>query len=117
MPADAGWLRHIRQLTIQEDIPLIFDEVQTGWGRTGKMYAFEHANVVPDVLVLSKAIGGGLPLAVIVYHKDLDLWQPGAHSGTFQGKSVGHGYRIGDTALPFAARCTFSCSSDGLPVF
>ncbi len=88
VPSDAGWLRHIRQLTIQEDIPLIFDEVQTGWGRTGKMYAFEHANVVPDVLVLSKAIGGGLPLAVIVYHKDLDLWQPGAHSGTFRGNQL-----------------------------
>ena len=52
------------------------------------MYAFEHANVVPDVLVLSKAIGGGLPLAVIVYHRDLDLWQPGAHSGTFRGNQL-----------------------------
>ena len=117
VPADAGWLRHIRQLTIQEDIPLIFDEVQTGWGRTGKMYAFEHANVVPDVLVLSKAIGGGLPLAVIVYHKDLRSMAARRAFRNLPRKSVGHGYRIGDTALPFAARCTFSCSSDGLPVF
>ena len=51
--------------------------MQTGWGRTGKMYAFEHAGVVPDVLVLSKAIGGGLPLSVIVYDKRLDLWNRG----------------------------------------
>jgi diaminobutyrate-2-oxoglutarate transaminase len=88
IPADHAWLREIRRLTREEGIPLIFDEVQTGWGRTGKLYAFEHAGVVPDVLVLSKAIGGGLPLAVIVYHKDLDQWQPGAHSGTFRGNQL-----------------------------
>jgi diaminobutyrate-2-oxoglutarate transaminase len=88
IPADHNWLRQIRRLTTDEGIPLIFDEVQTGWGRTGKMYAFEHAGVVPDVLLLSKAIGGGLPLAVVVYHRQLDLWKPGAHSGTFRGNQL-----------------------------
>lgn len=58
-------------------------KIQTGWGRTGSLYAFERAGIVPDVLVLSKAIGGGLPLALIVYDEALDLWQPGAHAGTF----------------------------------
>jgi diaminobutyrate-2-oxoglutarate transaminase len=88
VPASCEWLRQIRRLTREERIPLIFDEVQTGWGRTGKMYAFEHAGVTPDVLILSKAIGGGLPLAVILYRKELDVWQPGAHTGTFRGNQL-----------------------------
>jgi diaminobutyrate-2-oxoglutarate transaminase len=52
------------------------------------MYAFEHAGIIPDVLVLSKAIGGGLPASVVVYREDLDLWQPGAHAGTFRGNQL-----------------------------
>jgi diaminobutyrate-2-oxoglutarate transaminase len=62
--------------------------VQTGFGRTGALFAFEHADVMPDVLVLSKALGGGLPLSVILYDKDLDTWQPGAHAGTFRGNQL-----------------------------
>ena len=58
LPAPDDWLREVRRITRERDIPLILDEVQTGWGRTGKLYAFEHAGIVPDVLVLSKAIGG-----------------------------------------------------------
>ena len=88
VPADNDWLAAIRRLTREHDIPLIFDEVQTGWGRTGTMYAFERSGIVPDVLILSKAIGGGLPLAVIVYDERLDLWNPGAHSGTFRGNQM-----------------------------
>jgi diaminobutyrate-2-oxoglutarate transaminase len=88
IPSNAGWLQEIRSIANDRQIPLIFDEVQTGWGRTGKMYAFEHAGVLPDVLVLSKAIGGGLPLAVIVYREALDVWKPGAHAGTFRGNQL-----------------------------
>lgn len=88
IPSNAGWLGEIRSIANDRKIPLIFDEVQTGWGRTGKMYAFEHAGVLPDVLVLSKAIGGGLPLAVIVYREELDVWKPGAHAGTFRGNQL-----------------------------
>ena len=88
IPAPASWLRQIRQISNDRAIPLIFDEVQTGWGRTGTLYAFEDSGVVPDVLVLSKAIGGGLPLAVIVYRKELDQWKPGAHAGTFRGNQL-----------------------------
>jgi diaminobutyrate-2-oxoglutarate transaminase len=87
-PAPDDWLRKIRDITRQRDIPLIVDEVQTGLGRTGRLYAFEHAGVTPDVLVLSKAIGGGLPLSVVVYHRDLDRWKPGAHAGTFRGNQL-----------------------------
>lgn len=88
IPAPDEWLRGMRRITLERDIPLIIDEVQTGAGRTGAMYAFEHAGILPDVLVLSKAIGGGLPLSVVVYHQDLDRWQPGAHAGTFRGNQL-----------------------------
>lgn len=88
IPAPIEWLQHLRKVTKDQDIPLIIDEVQTGLGRTGKMFAFEHAGIIPDVVVLSKAIGGSLPLAVVVYHKDLDKWGPGAHAGTFRGNQL-----------------------------
>ncbi|WP_084572758.1 diaminobutyrate--2-oxoglutarate transaminase [Methylocapsa aurea] len=88
-PAPDEWLRKIRDITRRRGIPLIVDEVQTGVGRTGRLFAFEQAGITPDVVVLSKAIGGGLPLAVIVYHRDLDLWKSGAHAGTFRGDQLG----------------------------
>ncbi|MDR6226413.1 diaminobutyrate--2-oxoglutarate transaminase [Desmospora profundinema] len=88
IPAPDQWVRNIRSLTREHNIPLIIDEVQTGFGRTGRWFAFEHANITPDVLVLSKAIGGSLPLAVVVYDESLDAWLPGAHSGTFRGNQM-----------------------------
>ncbi|MFH8596260.1 diaminobutyrate--2-oxoglutarate transaminase family protein [Streptomyces rimosus] len=88
IPAPDGWLRRMREITAARDIPLIVDEVQTGVGRTGAFWAVEHSGVVPDVLVLSKAIGGSLPLAVIVYREELDAWRPGAHAGTFRGNQL-----------------------------
>jgi diaminobutyrate-2-oxoglutarate transaminase len=88
IPAPDGWLRDMRRITRDRHIPLIIDEIQTGWGRTGKLYAFEHAGIEPDVLVLSKAIGGSLPLAVVVYREELDVWKPGAHTGTFRGNQL-----------------------------
>lgn len=86
--APAPWLRAMRELTSSRDIPLIADEVQTGVGRTGAFWGVDHAGITPDVLVLSKAIGGGLPLAVIVYDAELDRWRPGAHTGTFRGNQL-----------------------------
>lgn len=88
IPAPDSWLRRMRELTTERRIPLIVDEVQTGVGRTGAFWAIEHSGIVPDVLVLSKAIGGSLPLAVIVYREELDAWQPGAHAGTFRGNQL-----------------------------
>jgi diaminobutyrate-2-oxoglutarate transaminase len=88
IPAPDEWLREIRRITREREIPLIVDEVQTGVGRTGTMYAFEHAGILPDVLVLSKAVGGGLPLSMVVYREHLDRWQPGAHAGTFRGNQL-----------------------------
>lgn len=88
IPAPDHWANHIRNITKKHNIPMIIDEIQTGFGRTGKMFAFEHAEIEPDVLVLSKAIGGSLPLAVVVYQEELDQWGPGAHAGTFRGNQM-----------------------------
>lgn len=88
IPAPDGWLRRMRRLTTDRAIPLIADEIQTGVGRTGAFWAVDHSGITPDVMVLSKAIGGSLPLAVIVYRDDLDVWQPGAHAGTFRGNQL-----------------------------
>ncbi|MGY3679246.1 diaminobutyrate--2-oxoglutarate transaminase family protein [Streptomyces sp. TE33382] len=87
-PAPDSWMRRMRRITEDRSIPLIADEVQTGVGRTGAFWGVEHSGIVPDVMVLSKAIGGSLPLAVIVYRSELDLWQPGAHAGTFRGNQL-----------------------------
>ncbi|MEV7980438.1 diaminobutyrate--2-oxoglutarate transaminase family protein [Streptomyces sp. NPDC086519] len=88
IPAPDDWLRRMRRLTADRSIPLIADEIQTGVGRTGAFWAVEHSGVTPDVMVLSKAIGGSLPLAVVVYRDDLDVWEPGAHAGTFRGNQL-----------------------------
>jgi diaminobutyrate-2-oxoglutarate transaminase len=88
IPASVEWLRELRQLTREQDILFIVDEVQTGFARTGKMFAFEHAGILPDILVLSKALGGGYPLAVVVYNESLDRWQSGMHAGTFRGNQI-----------------------------
>ncbi|TSB18032.1 diaminobutyrate--2-oxoglutarate transaminase [Streptomyces benahoarensis] len=88
IPAPDAWLRRMREITAARSIPLIVDEIQTGVGRTGAFWAIEHSGIVPDVLVLSKAIGGSLPLAVIVYREELDTWRPGAHAGTFRGNQL-----------------------------
>ncbi len=57
-------------------------------GRSGKVFAFEHAGIVPDVILISKAIGGGQPMSVVVYDKKLDAWTAGAHAGTFRGNQL-----------------------------
>jgi diaminobutyrate-2-oxoglutarate transaminase len=88
IPSPDDWLRDIRRITKDRNIPLIIDEIQTGLGRTGSLFAFERAGIIPDAVVLSKAIGGGLPLSVVVYRAELDQWQPGAHAGTFRGNQM-----------------------------
>ncbi|GAB2198758.1 diaminobutyrate--2-oxoglutarate transaminase family protein [Sessilibacter sp. MAH4] len=88
IPAPLKWLQGLRDLCDRFDVPLIFDEIQCGVGRSGNMFAFEFANIQPDILVMSKAIGGGLPMALIAYHEKLDKWLPGAHTGTFRGNQL-----------------------------
>ena len=89
IPATREFLRRIREITRRHSIPLILDEVQTGCGRTGTWFAFEQYGIEPDVIVASKALSGiGLPVAVILYDKELDRWNPGAHIGTFRGNQL-----------------------------
>jgi diaminobutyrate-2-oxoglutarate transaminase len=88
VPASERWLGELRRITRAASVPMILDEVQTGLGRTGRFFAFQHADIVPDVLVLSKAIGGGLPISVVIYDESLDRWKPGAHAGTFRGNQL-----------------------------
>jgi diaminobutyrate-2-oxoglutarate transaminase len=85
----AGYLAEIRRITREHDVPLIFDEIQTGFARTGTTFACQHDDVTPDVMTLSKALGGiGYPLSAIAFDGELDTWEPGAHIGTFRGHQV-----------------------------
>lgn len=88
-PAPAAFLQELRKITEQHGIMLIFDEVQTGFGRTGKMFAAEHSGVVPDIMVLAKALSGGMPLGAIVAKRELhEKWPVGGHGSTFGGNPV-----------------------------
>src|SRR5256885_2549582 len=88
-PAPASFLRALRDLCSEHGILLIADEVQTGYGRTGRMWAFEHAGVVPDIVCIAKAIANGLPLAAIASRRELqERWGKGAHGSTYGGNPV-----------------------------
>ncbi|MDQ4033000.1 MAG: diaminobutyrate--2-oxoglutarate transaminase family protein [Actinomycetota bacterium] len=89
VPAQPDFVRRVRELTRELDIPLVVDEVQTGCGRTGTWFAFEHYGIEPDVIIASKALSGiGTPVALILYDQRLDVWAPGAHTGTFRGNQL-----------------------------
>jgi diaminobutyrate-2-oxoglutarate transaminase len=89
VPADLEFVRRLRRVTRELDVPLVVDEVQTGCGRTGTWFAFEQYGIEPDVIVASKALSGiGQPVAIILYDERLDAWAPGAHTGTFRGNQV-----------------------------
>jgi diaminobutyrate-2-oxoglutarate transaminase len=89
IPARRDFVRRVRDLTHTLDIPLVVDEVQTGCGRTGTWFAFEQYDIAPDVVVAAKALSGiGLPVSLILYDQDLDVWAPGAHTGTFRGNQL-----------------------------
>ncbi|QDQ98042.1 diaminobutyrate--2-oxoglutarate transaminase [Tomitella fengzijianii] len=82
------WLRALSELCAERDILLIVDDVQMGCGRTGQFFSFEAAGITPDIVTLSKSIGGyGLPLALTMFKSELDVWTPGEHNGTFRGNN------------------------------
>ncbi|MGV9558117.1 aminotransferase class III-fold pyridoxal phosphate-dependent enzyme [Streptomyces sp. NPDC003522] len=87
-PVPDAWMRRVRRVTADRSIPLIADETRTGVGRTGAFWAVGHSGVTPDVMVLSKAVGGGLPLAVIVHRDDLDVREPGTRADAFRGNRL-----------------------------
>lgn len=84
-----GFLPRLREITAEHGMLLVADEVQTGFGRTGAMFAHEHAAVEPDILILAKGIASGLPLSGLVARRELiDAWPPGTHGGTYGGNVV-----------------------------
>ena len=88
-PADPKFLKELRDLTRDKGILLIFDEVQTGIGRTGKMWAYEHYGVEPDMMTSAKALGGGLPMgALLVTNQAATGFKPGDHASTFGGNPI-----------------------------
>lgn len=86
--ASPEWLRDLAQLCHEYDILLIVDDIQVGNGRTGDFFSFEESGIKPDIVTLSKAIGGGLPMALLLFRQDLDQWKPGEHTGTFRGNNL-----------------------------
>lgn len=89
VPKD-GFLQDVRKLCTDKNVLFILDEVQSGLGRTGKMFAFQHENVLPDALILGKALGGGLlPVSALVGKKEvMGLFKPGSHGSTFGGNPL-----------------------------
>jgi acetylornithine/N-succinyldiaminopimelate aminotransferase len=88
IPFTADFLRTLRQLTRDHGLLLILDEIQTGVGRTGRMFCFEEANIKPDVLTLGKGIGGGVPLAALLAREEFCLFEIGDQGGTFNGNPL-----------------------------
>ncbi|MEM7736525.1 MAG: aminotransferase class III-fold pyridoxal phosphate-dependent enzyme [Deinococcota bacterium] len=86
VPAPPAFLQGLRELCDKHDILLILDEVQSGFGRTGKFFAYEHAGITPDVIVMAKGLGSGMPISAIAAPAELMArWQPGTHGGTYGG--------------------------------
>src|SRR5712671_1554994 len=82
-------MQRLRDLTRQYGIVLIVDEVQTGFGRTGRMFAYEHAGIDPDLVTMAKSLGGGLPLSAVVGQADImDAPLPGGLGGTYAGNPL-----------------------------
>jgi 4-aminobutyrate aminotransferase len=84
----ASFLQTIRRIAAKYEVPVIADEVQSGMGRTGKMFASQHFDFVPDIMAIAKGIASGLPLGATVARADLMEWGPGAHASTFGGNPV-----------------------------
>jgi acetylornithine/N-succinyldiaminopimelate aminotransferase len=87
-PASDAFLRQLHDLTRQHGLLLIVDEIQTGMGRTGKLFAYEHAEIAPDIMTLGKGIGGGVPLAALLATENASCFEHGDQGGTFNGNPL-----------------------------
>jgi acetylornithine/N-succinyldiaminopimelate aminotransferase len=87
-PATDPFLRELRELTTAHGLLLIFDEIQTGMGRSGKLFHYEHAGIEPDIMTLGKGIGGGVPLAALLATEAAACFQHGDQGGTFNGNPL-----------------------------
>ncbi|WP_150138454.1 diaminobutyrate--2-oxoglutarate transaminase [Candidatus Enterovibrio escicola] len=86
--ASKAWLQKLSRICNDNDILTIVDDIQAGCGRTGTFFSFEPSGIKPDIVTLSKSIGGyGLPMALVLFKPELDEWIPGEHNGTFRGNN------------------------------
>ncbi len=86
--ASTEWLQNLEKICRKHEVLLIIDDIQAGCGRTGNYFSFEEAGIKPDIVTLSKSLGGyGLPFAVVLIKPELDQWKPGEHNGTFRGNN------------------------------
>jgi 4-aminobutyrate aminotransferase len=89
VPAPARFLRELREICTQHGILFIADEVQTGFGRTGKFWGFQHADIVPDIIIMAKGLGSGMPISGIAASRALmEKWPLGSHGGTYGGGAI-----------------------------
>jgi diaminobutyrate-2-oxoglutarate transaminase len=86
--ASPQWIRNIARICRQHGIWLIVDDIQVGNGRTGDFFSFEASGVTPEIVCLSKAIGGGLPMSLLLIKPECDQWKPAEHTGTFRGNNL-----------------------------
>ncbi|MDX2424828.1 MAG: diaminobutyrate--2-oxoglutarate transaminase [Cycloclasticus sp.] len=87
--ASVKWLQNLQTVCRKHNLLLIVDDIQAGCGRTGDYFSFEEAGIEPDIITLSKSLGGyGLPFAVVLIKPELDQWKPGEHNGTFRGNNL-----------------------------
>ena len=86
--ASTTWLQRLADICAAHQIALIVDDIQAGNGRTGTFFSFENSAIVPDMVCLSKSIGGGLPMSLLMIRPELDQWLPGEHTGTFRGNNL-----------------------------
>jgi diaminobutyrate-2-oxoglutarate transaminase len=86
--ASEEWLRQLQNVCREYEILLIVDDIQVGNGRTGTFFSFERAGIRPDMVAVSKSIGGGLPMALLLIDPEIDQWEPGKHTGTFRGNNL-----------------------------
>jgi len=99
VPKD-GFIQKVREICERHGVLLIFDEIQAGFCRTGRFFSFQHFDVVPDIMTMSKALGGGgFPLSAMAFREELDTWPPGKHIGTFRGNMIA--YAAGAAGIRF----------------
>ncbi|MCY4106838.1 MAG: aminotransferase class III-fold pyridoxal phosphate-dependent enzyme [Chloroflexi bacterium] len=89
VPAPRSFLQGLRKICDETGILLVVDEVQSGFGRTGRFFAFEHADITPDLIVMAKGLGSGMPISALGARQELmERWEPGTHGGTYGGGSA-----------------------------
>ncbi|HEV2415125.1 MAG TPA: acetylornithine transaminase [Candidatus Dormibacteraeota bacterium] len=88
IPAAPGYLQRVREWCDRKNLLLVLDEVQTGIGRTGRWFAYQHAGIAPDVMTLAKGLGGGVPIGACLANPRADVFEPGDHGSTFGGNPL-----------------------------